>query len=145
MTTPPPPLLRPIPRILAAAAWMGFIFLVSARSALPQPPGLGRELTAMPGHFSVYFVLAIILWWVLGGFGLEGRRRSLLAFGLAVAYGVTDEWHQSFVPGRTPDVLDVIVDALGAAAGLFFATSVHARWTRVGQPPPPERRPLFDP
>ncbi len=110
--------LRPIARIAVAIGWMGLIFLVSARSTVPQPPGLGPVVTSNLGHFSVYFVLAILVWWVLGGFGLEGRRRWLLAIALAVLYGVSDEWHQSFVPGRQPDPLDVIVDAVGAACGL---------------------------
>ncbi|HHB76440.1 MAG TPA: VanZ family protein, partial [Desulfobulbus sp.] len=30
-------------------------------------------------------------------------------------YGVSDEWHQSFVPGRTPDILDIAADTFGAA------------------------------
>jgi len=35
---------------------------------------------------------------------------------LATAYGVTDEYHQSFVPGRTADPMDVVKDLAGAAA-----------------------------
>lgn len=128
MTKTPNPLRRAVPRCLAAIGWMCLIFLVSARSTVPRAPGLGPVLTSMLGHFSVYFVLAMVLWWMFGGFGLEGRRRSLLAFGLAVLYGVTDEWHQSFVPGRTPDALDVLVDAIGAASGLYVAGWVSARW-----------------
>ncbi|MCC7032400.1 MAG: VanZ family protein [Acidobacteria bacterium] len=47
-----------------------------------------------------------------------GGGSVLLAWGIAVLYGVSDEWHQSFVPGRMADVRDVIADALGAALGL---------------------------
>jgi VanZ family protein len=35
---------------------------------------------------------------------------------IAVGYGVTDEWHQSFVPNRHADVRDVAADAIGALA-----------------------------
>ncbi|MDQ3653632.1 MAG: VanZ family protein, partial [Chloroflexota bacterium] len=113
MTKTANPISRPMPRILATLGWMGVIFLISARSTVPQPPGLTPAITSNLGHFSVYFVLAITVWWALGGFGPDGRRRWLLAFGLTVLYGLSDEWHQSFVPGRQPDVLDVMVDALG--------------------------------
>ncbi len=125
MTKTANPISRPMPRILATLGWMGVIFLISARSTVPQPPGLTPAITSNLGHFSVYFVLAITVWWALGGFGLDGRRRWLLAFGLTVLYGLSDEWHQSFVPGRQPDVLDVMVDALGAICGL-----VAAEWTQ---------------
>ncbi|MBA3277001.1 MAG: VanZ family protein [Chloroflexia bacterium] len=121
-------ILRPIARIAIAIGWMALIFLVSARGTVPRPPGLGPVVTSSLGHFSVYFVLAILVWWVLGGFGLGGRRRWLLAFALAVLYGVSDEWHQSFVPGRQPDPLDVAVDALGAACGLAVAAWAVRRW-----------------
>ncbi len=120
---------RPLLRIAAAIGWMGLIFLVSNRTTLPQPPGLTPMITAALGHFSVYFVLAILVWWVLGGFGLDGRPRWLMALALAVLYGVSDEWHQSFVPGRTPDVFDVLVDALGAACGLIAIGWADARWS----------------
>lgn len=129
MTDSPNPPGRPLLRIVAAIGWMSLIFLVSNRTTLPQPPGLTPMITAALGHFSVYFVLAILVWWVLGGFGIDGRPRWLLAFGLAVLYGVSDEWHQSFVPGRTPDVLDVVIDALGAACGLIAIGWVDARWS----------------
>ncbi|HSH41142.1 MAG TPA: VanZ family protein, partial [Arenicellales bacterium] len=43
-----------------------------------------------------------------------------LALGLAVLYGISDEWHQSFVPGREPDVLDVLADGVGAAVGILL-------------------------
>jgi VanZ family protein len=41
----------------------------------------------------------------------------LLAVVLASAYGVTDELHQAFVPGRVPDPADWLVDTAGAYAG----------------------------
>jgi len=39
-----------------------------------------------------------------------------LAFAIAFLYGVSDEIHQYFVPGRHPDVLDVVADASGPFA-----------------------------
>jgi hypothetical protein len=46
------------------------------------------------------------------------------------AYGATDEWHQSFVPGRAMDVQDWIADTIGAAIAVVLYTgwSRYRRW-----------------
>ncbi len=45
---------------------------------------------------------------------LERRPRIYLwAVGIVFLYGLFDEWHQRFVPGRTFDVLDLLVDGMG--------------------------------
>jgi VanZ family protein len=50
-----------------------------------------------------------------------------------VAYGVTDEWHQSFVPGRSADAIDLVADAVGAglAAGGLGAWGIMLRRRRA--------------
>ena len=50
-----------------------------------------------------------------------------VAWVVAVAYGVTDEWHQSFVPNRQADVRDVIANAIGA----LVATGVVGAWSII--------------
>jgi VanZ family protein len=58
--------------------------------------------------------------------GLQGENKNVItswfyiAWGMAVLYSATDEFHQSFVPGRHPAVTDVLIDALGAALALFI-------------------------
>jgi VanZ family protein len=103
-------------RFLPVVGWMGLIFILSSRSRLPQP--LGPHLTAVAGHVVVYAVLAILVYW-----GLACRGRAIgwhlaLAFAVAVGYGLSDEWHQSFVPGRQPALFDIVMDTLGALLGL---------------------------
>lgn len=43
-----------------------------------------------------------------------------LAAGVTMLFGIADELHQAFVPGRDPSVLDWLVDAAGAVAGVAF-------------------------
>lgn len=100
-------------------AWMGLLFVLSAHSELPRPSGLGPDLTAITGHFAAYAVLAATMWWALPGRARSPRWRLVLAFLGALAYGASDEWHQSFVPGRHPAFLDLAVDAAGAAGALL--------------------------
>jgi VanZ family protein len=63
---------------------------------------------------------------------LDGDRRRALTVSTALAatlltttYGVTDEYHQSFVPGRTSDPLDVAKDLAGSLAASFL----YRRWS----------------
>jgi hypothetical protein len=53
-----------------------------------------------------------------------GGQRWLVAWACATGYAATDELHQAFVPGRGPAVLDVLIDALGAAAACAIAARV---------------------
>lgn len=49
------------------------------------------------------------------------RHAVVLAILTGTIYGISDEWHQSFVPGREPSALDAVFDALGcAAASLLY-------------------------
>ncbi|RMG21415.1 MAG: hypothetical protein D6729_00770 [Deltaproteobacteria bacterium] len=86
----------------------------------------GAALGALPAgsdkvlHFLAYGILAALwmraLWPVALGTAAGG---ALAAVCVAVAFGALDEWHQSFVPARSADVLDLVADAAGAAAGAF--------------------------
>ena len=109
-------------RFLPALACMGVIFYLSHQTKLPDVPDLSAQVTSVLGHFTVYFALAALVWWALGAFDLTGRQRVGIAFTVAVLYGFSDEWHQSFIPGRTPDWRDIVTDAIGAACGLFIVT-----------------------
>jgi len=73
-------------------------------------------------HGTVYAVLALLLAWGLArAFPGWSRARVLaVAFLLPLAYGVSDEFHQHFVPGRDVEVLDVVADATGALLVVAF-------------------------
>ena len=59
---------------------------------------------------------------------LQSTRTALLAWMLAVAYAVTDELHQSYVPGRAASALDVFLfDSLGAAAALLLTYALRQK------------------
>ena len=102
-----------------ALLWFALIFILSSQPSLPSP---GR-ISDKQAHAFTYGVLAILC--LMGLTGWRSRRVAgaslLAAFAIAVVYGVSDEIHQSFVPGRTPDVADVIADAVGAACALTAA------------------------
>jgi len=98
--------------MMAAIVWMAAIFGLSALSgdSVPSgPPALG--------HFVLYTILGVLCYVALPE--EQPLRRLVFAVALASLYGVTDEFHQSFVPGRVPDVMDWVVDTAGATLGAF--------------------------
>jgi VanZ family protein len=112
-------------RWLPVIVWMALIFTFSAQPTLPSLPGAFWDTLMKKGaHFTVYAVLAALSWRAL-----EPRRGAFgWAWLLAVLYACTDEWHQSFVPGRHPMATDVLIDACGAATALLLIWLAQRRW-----------------
>ena len=54
------------------------------------------------------------------------RKRIGVAFVISVLFAITDEWHQTFVPGRDGCLRDVLIDSGGAAIAAVIAT-VHSK------------------
>lgn len=117
-------------------AWMALIFFLSSRSRLPRLGDMSPELVSVAGHFTVYAVLATLFWAVLPSTGWSTRRRLAVAFAGTVAFGVSDEWHQSFVAGREPAVFDLAVNTLAALCALAALTLGMRAWeSRAAQQP----------
>lgn len=68
-------------------------------------------------HMSEYCLLALFVSLPLTVYGVYGWKRFVLALIFCAAFAGTDEFHQSFVGGRGPSVVDVGIDSLGAAVG----------------------------
>ena len=127
-------------RWAAPVAWMGLIFFLSAQSTLPDLTHGRPDLQDIAGHFTVYAVLGLLWQRALAGAGV--RHAAWWAFAIAVLYGVSDEFHQSFVPGRAPDPFDVATDAAGAAVMLGVVSAIYkARQARRDAPVIATRRP----
>lgn len=75
-------------------------------------------------HFTVYALLGMLC--MAPAFVMLHRltRSAFAAWGIAVLYAVTDEIHQYFVPGRSCEVRDVLIDAGGAALGILCLLGV---------------------
>lgn len=101
---------------------MAAIFVVSGQSDPPMP----ADVPDVSLHALAYFGLTALLIRALAGGRWQGVTRTTLvaAVAIAVVYGASDEWHQSFVPNRHPDWRDLRADAIGAAA----AASVVGLW-----------------
>ncbi len=95
---------------------MAAIFYVSGLQIAPLPD----EVSDKTGHFVAYGGLALLSLRAVAG-GLPSRvtwRVAWLALAIAGGYGMFDEIHQTFVPGRSGDVADWFADMTGAAIGI---------------------------
>ncbi|UJL45806.1 VanZ family protein [Virgibacillus sp. NKC19-16] len=69
-------------------------------------------------HFFAYLILGIIVIYALRRSGVRGYRSIVLALGICVLFAIVDEVHQLFVPGRSGQVRDVVIDGAGAIVGV---------------------------
>ena len=127
------------PRLLSlwlpVVAYMAMLFFVSSLSHIPAPPA---GLTDKHEHFFFYGILAALTLRALAKGEWSGVMRSTVLGAILISslYGVSDEFHQRFVPGRSYEVLDMVADAVGstAAAGLLWGWAiirVESRKSRV--------------
>lgn len=121
-------------RAARAGAWLsaGYAAAIFWASSRPNPfPFLPRSWFDSDKllHAGGFTVLGALLRLALAA--VRPPRRALaLAVLLGAAYGATDEVHQAFVPGRSPDVRDWVADVAGVLAGAALASALLRR--RVG-------------
>ena len=97
------------------------LLIIGTTLSAPDVPSFG--VSDKFKHFGAYFGLAVLL-----SFSLHYQNKNLslkkyfLTATLLIAafYGCLDEFHQSFIPGRSAEFLDWVADSVGAAAGITF-------------------------
>jgi VanZ family protein len=94
--------------------------LIYVASSIPseQMPNAGSwdTLFKKGGHMLGYALLGISIRY---GVGETGRRAYLTALVGCLLYALSDEYHQSFTPGRNSSIIDVGVDLIGVGVGLL--------------------------
>ena len=120
--------MRIVIRIVPVTVVMGTIFLLS------HQPGDSLHLPTFPGadklaHMLAYATLAVTVLWFMGKRGTEQLKSTALWTVLfCLLFGLSDEFHQSFVPYRSVSGLDIVADATGAA--LIAALWFYNEWIR---------------
>jgi VanZ family protein len=87
---------------------MGFIFTLSSFSTLPSADVIWWDFVMKKSAHMLEYALLYFLWF------RALRRGYILPFLIVLFYSISDEWHQSFTPGRHPNPMDVGFDCLGA-------------------------------
>lgn len=109
------PFLSSLPRYIPMILVMGIIFFLS------HQPADSLQLPAFPGadklaHCAVYAALALAVLFALAGSSRvrSPLRLTVLTVLICWLYGLSDEFHQSFIPGRFVSAADVLADVCGA-------------------------------
>lgn len=118
-------MIRVIPSRLLLV--LGYMALVFGLSSIP-----GRYATSLGLSITGASALHLPLFAGLGWVTLRSTRGSLalrfsVVFVACMAYALSDEWHQSFVPGRQFSLGDIVLDAIGVVLGL-----VAGAWVAPG-------------
>jgi VanZ family protein len=114
-----------LPRWLPALVMMLIIFLFSSQPSSDLPDfDWADAIIKKGGHVFGYAMLGLSYWYALR---MQSGKRWL-AWLLSLLYALTDELHQSFVPGRRSSIWDVLIfDNLGALISMWLA-SVPRKW-----------------
>ncbi len=103
--------------------WLGLIFLGSCLPGASVSQFSWVDFSVHKAvHIFEYAVLAFLIMWYLQGSRLMKEKKTLAIF-LVVAfcflYGLSDEFHQSFTPGRQAHIRDALIDLLGGLMGII--------------------------
>jgi len=118
--------LRTVAPFAAPLALMALIFAFSAMPAGNEDHSTLTLVTRKLAHFGEYFALTGLWWWALRT-QIGGRRALPIAVAIAIGYAVTDEFHQTFVSGRTGTPRDVLIDAAGVLTAAWLITRARKR------------------
>lgn len=125
---PLPELAAATERRLRIIGWAGAILLAIGIFLESSSSDIGSMLPNLPPgsdkvvHAFSYALLSACL-------TLATARPSVAVAGASL-YGLSDEFHQSFVPGRTPDVFDLVADVGGAVIGALCVVFLRRRLAR---------------
>jgi len=128
--------------------WMSVIFSLSAQNDT-QSSGLSEKIVSFiagiikviepvckinmnvlhlvvrkAAHFTIYFLLGIF---VTHALRKSEKERVLISLIICILYALSDEFHQSFVPGRVASFIDVGIDSLGALLGSCIFSLIKNR------------------
>jgi len=115
--------------------WGLIIFTFSAQTTPSTSSVQWQDFSVKKfAHVVEYSIFAMLIFRGLYNSGIKLKKALLISFLFPVLYAVTDEFHQSFTPGREPHIRDVIFDTIGAGI------SILTIWKYLPTAPKPLKR-----
>jgi len=139
---------------LVVLIWMGLIFFLSSQEAADSNqlstgitkfimdlisgifPGLSPQvqwlnhIVRKNAHFIAYLVLGLLQVNALYLNGKRGGKAFIIALLISFLYAASDEFHQTFVPGRSGELRDVMIDTAGALTGIGTYMLIRMKWRK---------------
>ena len=105
---------------LPVFVWAGVIFTFSTLPTVKTAQiYIADFIVKKTAHLTEYGIFATLLYRALKESGVNKKRAGFYAIVLAAGYAITDEFHQSFTPGREPTLRDIIIDTIGATLAVY--------------------------
>ncbi len=82
-------------------------------------------------HFSIYTAVGLLLMGLLCTYKIKDKWKVIITIISGILYAISDEFHQSFSPGRTPKVTDVYIDTLGVIFGVLLMLLIREIYKKV--------------
>jgi VanZ family protein len=106
---------------LPVILWGLVIFNFSSAPAIATTPVHWQDFIIKKcAHLTEYAIFAMLLYRAFRSWGVEKKTAGLYAIFICLAYGATDEFHQTFTPTREPTIRDVTIDTAGGIIGIFI-------------------------
>lgn len=134
-------------KYLLLVVWMILIFFLSAEGSSDSQARSGlivgilkdsfnidladsflSFLTRKAAHIIAYFILGLLIYSIIKTYQLTTKRTIVLSIVLALFYAIFDEIHQLFVPGRSGEIRDVLIDTAAASVGVsayYLCNKIH--------------------
>lgn len=96
---------------------------------------IAEEITTIvrkSAHFFIYALLGLLVALLFSQYGFKGKRQLLFAVLWVLLYACSDEFHQTFVEGRSGEIRDVLIDTAGGFCGAAFIAMVKRLYKRRG-------------
>ena len=71
-------------------------------------------------HFSIYTVVGLLLMALVSTYQIKEKNKIIISIIIGITYACSDEIHQSFIPGRSPMITDVMIDTMGVILGILL-------------------------
>ena len=84
-------------------------------------------------HFSIYMIVGILIMSFVSTYRLLLWKKLLISIGVGLIYAISDEYHQSFVPGRSAELRDVIIDTSGVIMGILIVLVIISIYKALGE------------
>jgi VanZ family protein len=108
--------LKAVFDVLLLLGYLVFIYWLSAHPKLPAPMFFSWQDKLY--HAGAYFVMGLLAWRCCRHVSADRRIQLLASVAFCCLYGLSDEWHQYYVPGRSSSIGDWLADTIGAAISI---------------------------
>lgn len=78
-------------------------------------------------HVSIYFILGILIYSLLKQYKINNKKVFIISIIFCILYAYSDEMHQLFIPGRSGELKDILIDSLGSLLGIVILKVIYEK------------------